>query len=177
MIFKTIYWYRIVSYSYCSWCGQTFRVHQTKIVTLKRLQLGTFMFLETQTCWSICKVINSIRLFIYSCFLKTVTRTKSHEYFYNMSINLTHCTHCCSSDPNSPDSADTDMLLLLGCRSVRSLLVMGNLCRRLRMKYEELWESVRAMAGRGLSDPLFFLMVRKRFSPFLKDEEREFLFH
>lgn len=65
-------------------------------------------------------------------------------------------------------------LLLLGCRSMRSLLLMGNLWRRLRMKYNELIEGVRGMVGWGLSKLSFLLMVRKRLGPFLKVRETIF---
>lgn len=72
----------------------------------------------------------------------------------------------------SPGSAGTDMpLFSLGCISMRSFLLTGNLCSRLRMKYKVFWESVMGMVGWGLSVSFFFLMVTKRFGPFLKDKE------
>lgn len=41
------------------------------------------------------------------------------------------------------------------------------------MKYKELWETGRGIVGWGLSEPVFFLMVRERFGPFLKKPGRE----
>lgn len=65
------------------------------------------------------------------------------------------------------DTKDT-ALLLLGCISMRSLLLIGNRSSRLWMTNKELCEGLRSMLCWGLSEPSFFVTVRKRFDPFLK---------
>lgn len=70
---------------------------------------------------------------------------------------------------NSPASDTKDTaLLLLGCISMRSLLLIGNRSSRLWITNNELWEGLRSMLCWGLSGPSFFVTVRKRFDPFLK---------
>lgn len=94
--------------------------------------------------------------------------SEHHQRMWNTGINVGMYTTLW----HWPESEEGDMLLLLpGCRSKRSLLLTGNLCRRLRMKNIELWERVSGMVGRGLSELVFFLMVRKRCVPFLKNTD------
>lgn len=51
------------------------------------------------------------------------------------------------------------------------MLVMGNLCSRLRTACLELWERLKVMMDWAVSEPSFFLIVRVRLDPFLKMNE------
>lgn len=64
---------------------------------------------------------------------------------------------------------------VLGRRSVRSLLVTGNLWSKLRTTCLVLWERLKFITDCAASDPSFFFIVRNLVVPFL-EQQQEYLF-